>query len=155
GASACAAIFTLPRCMSAFIRSPRFSRAFPPKATTTRMVSISQRCDQQRFNGVKTVLGLFECDIHFGFEHFVRYLDAISDSVRLGDLLADGRLGVMESGQAVHEAHMRVSARLHEGHVHLIRSKEFYPFLPDFFRFTHGYPDISVNKIHSLYRCFG
>src|SRR5262245_44534587 len=123
GASARAAMRTLQRWFSAFICWPRRSSAFPPRATTSSM-SVSQRRDENRLDGVHAVFRLFERDVVFGFEDVVGHFDAAAQPVGLGNLAAERRLGVVERRQAVHELHLRVSARAQEVHVDLIRTEQ-------------------------------
>src|SRR4029077_4107214 len=120
GASACAAILTLARCTSAFIGSPRFSNAFPPRATTMRMASISQRRYEQRFDGVQSIFSLFERDVHLGFEDFIGYFDPVGHSISFRDLFAESSFRIVKRRQAMHKPHVRSAARFQQFHVYLV-----------------------------------
>src|SRR3954469_24658988 len=111
GASASAAMRTLRRCASAVIGSPRRSNALPPSATTIRM-SVSQRRDEDRLDGVHAILRLLECDVVGRLEDLVGDFDAACHAERLGELLAERGLRVVKRRQAVHELHLRIARRL-------------------------------------------
>src|SRR5690554_2252438 len=106
-ARATAARRTLPRCTSAVIGSPRFSRALPPRATTTRM-SASYGGDQDRLDGVHPVFCLVEDHGGFRLEDLLAHLHAV-DPELLEDLLADLGLPIMEGRQAVQELGMGIA----------------------------------------------
>src|SRR4029078_5435966 len=154
GASACAAILTLARCTFAFIGSPRLSNAFPPRATTMRMASVSQRRYQQRFDGVQSVLSLFERDVHLGFEDFICYLYSIGHPVGFCDLFAEGSFGVLKRWQAMHETNLWIATSLHQLHVRLVRCEQIDSLFPDFLWLAHRYPDVSVNEVDALHGGF-
>src|SRR5213592_2176464 len=76
GASALHATRAFARWFSAVSGSPRRSRAFPPSAATTRM-SVRQRGDQHRFDGVQPVLGLVEDERRRRLEHLFGDLERL------------------------------------------------------------------------------
>src|ERR1044072_732546 len=110
---------TLRGWFAALIGPPRRSRAFPPSATTMSM-SVPQRRDEDRLDGVHPVLRLLERDVAARLEDLVGHFDAVGHAEVLGDVAADGRLGVVKRGQAVHELDLRVAARLEQVERHLI-----------------------------------
>src|SRR5690349_19729380 len=73
-ASALAATTTLARCASAVIGSPLRKSALPPRATTIRMTSVSERRHQYGLDRMHTILGLFESNVEIGLEDVFGHL---------------------------------------------------------------------------------
>ena len=100
---------TLARCASAVIGSPRRSSALPPRATTMRMASVPERRDENRLDGMHSVLRLLEGDVHLGFEHLLGHFHAPSRPNCSCDVPADLGLQIVERRQAMHEFDTRVA----------------------------------------------
>src|SRR4051794_37551841 len=151
-ASAGAAERTLRRWVSAVIGSPRFSRALPPSATTTRTTTASrtERGDHDRLDGVQAVLRLVEHDGVLGLEDVVGDLEAL-EPVLLEDLLPHLRLAVVERRQAVHELHLRVPGPGDRLAVDLVRLEELDPFAPHALVLAHRHPHVGVEEVDSLH----
>src|SRR4051812_10534939 len=154
-ASPGAADRTFARWFSAFIDSPRFSSAFPPRATTTRMTtsrvrssSVAQRGDHDGLDGVEAVLRLVEDDRVLGLEHVVGDLQPVHAEA-LVDVLADLGPAVVEGRQAVHEPDLRVPGALDDRRVHLVGGQQLDPLLPDRLLLAHGDPDVGVEVVHA------
>src|SRR5690625_1643629 len=127
-ARATAARRTFPRCTSAVIGSPRFSRALPPSATTTRM-SASYGGDENRLDGMHAVLRLVEDDGSIGLEDLFADFHAV-DTELLIDFLGDLGLPVMEGRQAVHELRVRVAGGGHDTGGNTVGGEQLDPLLP-------------------------
>ena len=96
----------------AVIGSPRFSRALPPRATTTRIGS-----GPVSSPSVATMTALIVCIRFSAWSKTIERSDSKTSSVTsrpsspklLEDLLADLGVAVVEGRQAVHELHRRVA----------------------------------------------
>src|SRR4029079_19010943 len=97
------------RWVWAVIRSARFNSALPPSATRTRIASAPERCDENRLDGVKAVLGLIEHDAGRGLEHIAGDFQARGHPGLFHHLTAHRGVGVVERRQAVHELHLAVT----------------------------------------------
>src|SRR6516164_7672581 len=114
--------------------------------------------DEDGFDGVQAVFGLVEDDAGGGVEDVAGDFEAAGHAGVFHDLPADGGVGVVVGGQAVHEFDARVAGGGHEGGVDLVGGEDFDPVGPDVFGFAHGYPDVGVDEIdpgHGLPRVLG
>src|SRR3954451_1566396 len=150
GASCAAATRTFTRCCSAVMGWPRWSSAFPPRATTMRTGATSgHRGDEDRLDRMHPVLRLVEHDRR-------RRLEDLLGDFHLGDpeclehLLADLGLRVVERGQAVHELRVRIPGCCHRSRVDLVGAELLDALAPDLVRLAHRNPDIGVQEVRAL-----
>src|SRR5487761_1912713 len=116
----CATASTTWCCwISAPGRSPRWSRAFPPRAATTRISGLHQRGDHDRLDRVQAVLRLVEDDRRLRLEDLVGDFEG-AEIVALVEFGAHVSRGVVQRRQAVHEPHLGIVRGHQEVVVHLV-----------------------------------
>ncbi len=69
----------------------------------------------------------------------------------LHHLAPDGRVRVVERGQAVHELHPAVAGRVEQRPVHLVRLQELDPLVPDVLGLAHRDPDVGVDEVDAAH----
>ena len=108
--------------------------------------SAPERGHEQRLDGVEAVLRLVEDDGGLGLEDVVGDLEGVQAEL-LEDLLAEGRLAVVEGGQAVHEPHQRVAGAFDQRGVDLVGPQLLDPLGPPLLGLAHGQPDVGVDEV--------
>src|SRR6185312_7849893 len=111
------------------------------------VLSLTERGDEDRLDGVQPVFGLVEYDAGAGVEYLARYLQARGHAGVVHYFAPDNRVRVVVCGQAVHEFDHRVPALFHQLGVYLIRLEHPHAFRPDVFSFTHRYPHVGVDEV--------
>jgi len=109
-------------------------------------VIFGQRGDHDGLDGVQAVFGLEEGDIARGLEDLVVHLHAV-DAVFLEDLLSDGSLAVVESGEAVQEPAPALAGHVHDPARHAVGLEHGDAILPHIVRLAHGDPDVGVEEV--------
>src|SRR4051794_10051013 len=153
GASASAATRMFSRWLSAVMGCPRRSSAFPPSATTTRMLggpSVGHGGHEDRLDRVHAVLGLVEDDRGRGFEDLLGHLH-LGDPEMRGEVGADLRVGVVEGREAVHEPGVRVAGGTHRVRVDLVGPHLRDPLGPHLLGLAHRDPDVRVDEVDALH----
>src|SRR6516165_8020340 len=127
--------------------APAVAVLMVPPAPPVDTRRLSEGGDEDGFDGVEAVFGLVEDDAGGGVEDLAGDFEASGHAGVLHDLAADGGVGVVVGGQAVHEFDGRVAGGGHEGGVDLVGGEDLDPVGPDVFGFAHGYPHVGVDEV--------
>src|SRR6516225_7945585 len=115
----------------------------------------AQGGDEDGFDGVEAVFGLVEDDAGGGVEDVAGDFEATGHAGVFHDFAADGGVGVVEGGQAVHEFDRRVAAGFHQGGVDLVGGEHSDPVGPDVFGFAHRHPHVGVDEVGAVHGAGG
>ena len=121
-----------------------------------RLSLLGECRNHQRFDGVHTVASLFKDDRRRRLKHFLRHFHAVGKFRMLRDHIG-ANLGfiIVIGRQTMHELHLRIPRRSHQGGINLIGLQKCNTFCPNLCRFTHRHPDVGVNEVNTRHGFVG